>query len=205
MARVLVQTDNFNRASLGANWAQLAPVNGNIAIFSSTYVSGGNGGPDDSRQSARWVGSGTFTADQYSELAISNLSDLNTDYGMGVICRASADTDAGRDYYEAVVLATVGASTRTVRLGKYVNGTYTQLNSATMAWANGDRIGLECEGTTIRATKNGVALGGSYTQTDTSLSSGQPGVSGAGSDIIHGDDWEAGNMAAPLPVAWLKA
>lgn len=194
-AQTSVATDNFNRASLGADWDQLNPTQGSMATFTSTVVGGGTSGADAARQAARWIGAGTFSDNQYASLEIVTLGNITTDYSMGVICRASADDDGARDYYEVVVFASSAGPDYTTQLGKVVNGTYTVLNSGSVAWAAADDIGIQCDGTSIRATKNGTAIGGSFTQTDSSLTTGAPGIAGSGDGSNTGDNWDAGNMA----------
>lgn len=198
MARTQIATDDFNRADgpLGApNWAQLNAGFCRVDIASNQIV--GSHAQADPHGAARWIGSGTFTADQYSKVEIAGLTAASASHGIGVMCRASADTGAGRDWYELYVLASTGGSPWTTQLAKFVNGTITVLHSATVAWVVGDTIELEVEGTTIRGMRNGTALGGSFTQTDSDLSTGQPGVVGAsGSASAIGDNWEAGNITA---------
>lgn len=192
----VIASDDFNRESLGANWAQLNSFWGNIAIASSSYVYGTNSNrqPGDGA-AARWVGAGTFTADQWASVQIVALPYQSATYNIGVICRASGDTDSNRDYYFAAVSADSPGPNYTTTLGKVVNGTRTVLYSASVPWAVGDRIELEVEGSTLRVCKNGTALGGSWTVTDTSLTAGQPGVLSGGS-VVGGDNWEAGGFSA---------
>lgn len=195
MARTLIASDDFNRASLGANWAQCNAIEGSIAINASTQIYGPNALGDGARQSARWVGAGSFTDDQYSSLEITLLSNFTTDYGIGVIARASADTNAARDQYVVFVCADSGGPSYTTNFGKVVNGTYTSLHTAAVTWSVGDRVEIECEGTTIRACKNGTPLGGAFTVTDTSLTTGVPGVAGSGgATTARGDNWQGGNV-----------
>lgn len=207
MARTQVATDNFNRASLGADWAQLAPINGSIDIYNSTNVKGTNALSIDNAMAARWVGAGTFSNDQYSSLVLSVVTWVTADYSIGVICRASADTNANRDFYGASVLMDSSGDKTTV-LYKYVNGTYTAIYSAAVAWTVGDRIELEVEGTTLRVCKNGTPLGGSFTQTDSSIATGSPGVACAGGNTVYGDDWIGGSLTAatvaPIAVAYYQ-
>jgi hypothetical protein len=196
VARTSIATDNFNRASLDANWAQLNSFWGSIGITASTRVYGSVDRTPGDGAAARWVGAGTFTDDQYSSLVVGALTWLTTSYNIGVICRASADTDGTRDYYGASVCMDAAGPTYTTVLYKVVNGTITTLHSAAATWAVSDRIELEVEGTTLRVCKNGTALGGSFTQTDSSLSTGAPGVALGGGTTIYGDDWEAGTITA---------
>jgi len=193
MARTAIATDNFNRADapgLGPNWGnvgQFATSSGVMRINASINIYGGGGGPS----AARWVGAGAFTADQYSSLV---LTGTGTDFSyVGVIARASADQDAARDYYLYRMRGIFG----TTDLVKCVNGVETTLSAtpATLTWVDGDRIEIECEGTTIRGLQNGVVR---HTATDSSLTTGAPGVFGAHVSVVppFGDDWEGGNITA---------
>lgn len=198
MSRNLIASDNFNRAdgSPGSDWQQLNPYWGSVSISSNQIT--GSVGHATERPCMRWVGGGTFNADQYASLRISqSLPYQSSNYGLGVIARASGDINGARDFYFAIVLADSPGPNYTTQLGKVVNGTVTVLHSAAIAWSLNDRIELEVEGTTLRLCKNGVPLGGSFTQTDTSLSSGQPGV--VINELLLGDDWEAGNMTSFVP------
>jgi hypothetical protein len=193
MARTLIATDNFNRASLDANWAQVNSNGGTILIESSVRFRGS--GANLNGPAAKWVGAGSFTDDQYSSVVIISLGNFGDNYHIGAIARASTGVDDSRDYYEARVDCD-GTSTYTTKLLKYIDGTLTTLNSGSVAWSLNDRIEIECEGTTIRLCKNGTPLGGAFTQTDSALSTGLPGVAAASGDasIANGDDWEGGNM-----------
>lgn len=191
-----VQSDDFNRASLGANWTQLNTDWVTVTINSSIKIdgNGSSGNPTAGTEGAAvWAGSGSFTDDQCSTIAVSDLAWHSTNFNTGVIVRASTDVNAGRDYYWAVVYADQNGPSYTVAYGKKVNGTNTTFNSATTTWAAGDRIGLEAEGTTIRVTKNGTALGGSYTTTDSALTTGKPGIMASNSNPT-GDDWIGGSV-----------
>lgn len=197
MTRIVVATDNFNRASLGANWANQNPNWGTVQTSGSTVFTA-NASNTNNEAIARWVGAGSFTDDQYSEVTIGGLTFLSASFAVGVIVRASADTNGDRDHYFAEVQADSGGPTYTTVLGKVVNGTRTELHSAAVAWADTDKVSLEVEGTTLRVCKNGTALGGSFTQTDASLSTGLPGILANGS-APTGDDCEVGNLSSVPP------
>lgn len=196
MARSLVASDVFTSttsADLAGNWTQLHPANALMAQQSNNvYCRHNNDG------SVRW-NANSFADDQYSSLSLATLTNAGALTYIAVVARASADTNANRDMYWLKVFAD-STSTPTTKLGKTVNGTETILHSATVAWAVSDLIEIECEGTTIRGMKNGVALGGSFTQTDSSLSSGAPGVGGNGSAVteIAGGDWTGGDITASV-------
>lgn len=194
--RTSIATDDFNRASLGANWTNLNTDWSSVRISSSTFIDCSGAGAISSQGAAAvWAGSGTFTNDHYSSIVVNGLSFLSSDYRIGVIVRASTDTNGARDFYGFEVAADSGGPTYTATLYKIVNGTYTALNSAAITIANGDRLELEAEGTTLRGCKNGTPLGGSWTQTDSSLSTGKPGVAGSGTSI-NGDNWDGGSLTA---------
>jgi hypothetical protein len=200
--RTLIASDNFNRVgpALGANWAQLNPLNaGDVEIGGSDYIFNGFTAATGEGGAARWTGAGSFSNDQYASLVLDFIDDfISTAYNVGPICRASADTEGGRDFYWAAVACQAGGGgTWATSFGKIVNGVRTQFHSANVAWSVGDRIELEVEGTTVRLCKNGTPLGGSFTTTDSALSTGKPGVHAAGSSAaIRGDDWEGGDITA---------
>ena len=193
MARSLIASDDFNRASLGANWQQLNSAGaGNAVIIASTLLDGTASPPTEDGSAIGWIGAGTFSNDQYSSIIATDLSFGSVGTGMGVIVRASTDADATRDYYYFSV-RTNGVGF----FGKIVNGTETVFNTGAVTFTGGDRIELEAEGTTIRCCKNGTPLGGAWTATDSSLSTGKPGASPYnGAAGCNGDNWEGGDMAA---------
>ncbi len=190
MPRTVIATDNG--ALTGGNWTQLntdwSSVTGGT-VFAASASNGSNEG------AAVWSGTGSFTDAQYAKITIGGLAFLNSAHAIGVIVRASTDTNAARDFYFAYVAADTAAPNYTPVLGKVVNGTRTVLHSATVAWANGNTLSLEVDGTTLTVFKNDVALGGSFIQTDASLSTGKPGICANG-PAPTGDDWEGGNITA---------
>lgn len=196
MARTSVATDNFNRGSLGSNWTQTNTTQaGNLIISSSTVADGSYSmQPTGNLASARWTGAGSFTDDQYASVVVASFTNnggANSANGV-TVCNSGAN--ATRSCYEAYVIQN-STTTPTVVLAKWVNGTRTQLHSATTSWSgNASRIELEREGTTIRVMKDGTALGGSYTQTDSDLSGGTPGLSCTSG--ATGDNWEGGNIGS---------
>lgn len=159
------------------------------------YVSSHFGALGGADGMARWVGAGTFTADQWSKASVETLTNQGGGQGgLGVIVRASADVNPNYDMYLAVVDSDAGSGgTHTIALAKIVNGALTVLSSTTSVVTNGDTVELEAEGTAIRMYLNGVEK---LSATDGDIASGQPGVlclsnSGSGN---YGDNWEGGNM-----------
>lgn len=207
MARTSIATDNFNRATLDANWSQMNSDNGSIAISGSTVAYGTSAATGSASYhdgpSARWVGAGTFTNDHYSKIAVAGLSTLAEQYHCGVVCRASADTNGTRDYFGAIVCAMAASGgTQKVILFKVVNGTLTEISNQNVTYTNGDTISLEVSGASpsisLTVYKNDVAIGGNMTQTGISgPDTGAPGVHIAGgSGTLTGDSWEAGSITA---------
>ena len=158
MARTLVASDNFNRASLGSDWSMVCTIRGNIVITASTKVWGEYAAIADDHPTAKWAGAGTFTDDQYSSAVLLDSTPPGSTYRFGVIVRASTGTNATRDYYEAYVALITGAVT--THLVKFVDGVATYIHtSSSPTWADNDRIELEVEGNTLRVCKNGTPLG----------------------------------------------
>jgi hypothetical protein len=209
MPRTLVASDNFNRAGpgLGANWTQINNwAGGDCTIASSTVLQGAGGGASGSVISTgtiMWSGAGTFPDDQYSKATISAFDFQSTAYSACAMVRCSGDVNVNggqMDYYAAVVfLDAASGGTHTTALVKVVNGTQTTLGATVgIVYSNADTVECEAEGTTIRFFKNGVEQ---YTRTDSSLTSGKPGVLLAGAGITTRlDDWEGGSLVAADPV-----
>lgn len=199
MARVSVATADGTSV---ANFTQLNSAWGSISVGSGVFSCSSSNTANEG--AAVWSGAGSFSDDQYAEITIGGLSFLSGDFAIGVICRASTDTGAGRDFYFAYVAADSGGPNYTTVLGKVVNGTRTVIHSAANAWANGDKISLEVDGTTLRVHKNVTALGGSFTQTDTALTTGKPGIIANGSSPT-GDDWVSGTLSSAFGIVQVGA
>jgi hypothetical protein len=199
MARTPVATDDFNRASLGTtNWTQINSFNGSITIFGSVRVGGSSAQPPAGAMAAEWDAD-TFADDQYALIVIDALGHVSRNQNIGVILRASADTDGDRDYYYVAVGGDTFGTTEETTFGKIINGTDTQFaQSTTPTWSTTETIELEAEGTTLTVLKNGTALGGSFTTTDSDLTSGFAGIIGAGGDNVTGDDWEGGDITGAV-------
>lgn len=196
MARSLIASDAITgtaNTALGSNWSQI----GQFATSSANVVYAASnrcyGHTDSSECAARWNGSGTFANDQYSTLEIYGTGTESWSSYMGVIARASADQDGSRDYYYARIFDRQDAGNNRVELSKVVNGTTTILDNtpSSVAWSAGNRIEIECEGTTIRALKNGTSY---HSATDSALSSGKPGIYALTRDALTGDNWEGGDI-----------
>ncbi len=191
--RVQVISDDFNRTGglLGSNWTDL--ITASTALIVNDMVRGTS---LITGSAAIWTGSGTLTANQYADVEIRSLNNLSTDYWIGVLLRASTDTDANRDYYLARVFENSAGPTYTTEISKVVNSSLTVLYSAAQSWTVSDRIGLEAVGTSLMLTRNGVALGGGFTLTDSTLTTGRAGIFTASNSSSNGilDNFRAGNI-----------
>ena len=200
--RTEVATEDFNRAdgSMGSNWAHLYPGWADADIVSNTI----HAADATNEQSSRWVGAGSFTDDQYAKVFLATGSrGWDTDsYRIGVMVRASGDTDGNRDFYAAYMCndADVGNAC-TTRLVKMSNGTETTLASTSIAWANGDSISLEVRtvggNAELKAFRNDAQIGAlAHTDSSSPFTTGLPGLylQGSSSRPI-GDDWSAGNVS----------
>ena len=190
MPRTLVGTDNFNRATLDADWSQRNADNGSVQITASTVYCGTAFGV---MGYAKYVGSlaGSIGNDHYMSVVITGAPTGTANYGISVHARVSDDLNAARDCYFVRL-------SDELALGKIVNGTETILASGGgPTWANGDRLEIEVEGTSVRACRNGTPIGGAYTVTDTSLTTGGVGIGALGDPgICTGDDAQFGTVAA---------
>jgi hypothetical protein len=194
MARTLVASDPFTYSDgvlatvSGGNWANVTTAGGSGVISVSTNrFTGASAGVPPGGQVARWTGAGTFSDDQYSSAVFGETDFASGIRGIGVVARTSADTDGNRDYYYAFAV-----DNNTYSYGKVVNGTHTSFGTGSQTWNDGDRIEIECEGTTIRILRNGVEIAST---TDSDLTTGKPGIHAAGGiSAVWGDDWEGGNI-----------
>jgi hypothetical protein len=197
MTRTLVASDNFNRANgaIGSNWqyTRLTTWQATPPSIKTNVVVGLAGGANF--QTARWVGTGTFTADQYAKGTINGLTYQSNYYRVGVTVRDSGDIDAAADCYFVQVFADGPGPNYTTQVGKIVNGTITTLDSTSRPWTNGDTVELEAEGSTLRAFRNGTQF---YTTTDSSIANGKPGITVAGDNalLFSIDNWEGGVLSS---------
>lgn len=191
MARTLVAADDFSGTL--ANFTNLmTAVRGNVIIDGANQrITGEYAGSANDHCIARYTGAGTITDNQYASMRLATAPDLGLSYRAGVCIRQGAGTGAAATGYEAVLyLLNYGAYITELALRN--GASYTVLYSAAMAWAASDLISLEGEGTTLRLCKNATPLGGGFTLTDSTLTTGKPGV--IITAAAFGDDFECGNI-----------
>lgn len=192
--RTQIASDNFNRASLGANWSQLRTSSG-IIIGGSAYITS-----DNYTALAVWAGAGVFTDDQYSVLKL--YDDPNyTDDQFGVVVRGSGlDTTYQCYYVRFDDQASHGNELQTVIYRVNAGVISGALATANLTWDIGNTIELEVIGSNpvvLTVYKNGspTAITYSDSSADRISTGGNPGVviNGQG---LRGDDWEGGKLTS---------
>jgi len=187
--RTLVQSDNFDDNTLSAGsvlWTQLNSANAVMGNAGGLVLC--NHSPECSIRA-----DGTYSNDQYAKLTVTTLPAAGSQ-AIGLLCRASADTGAGRDFYRA---SFTGANPKVTTIAKVVNGTNSNLaTSSALTWNTNDTIEFECIGTDLTIFKNGVSTG--LTVSDAAIASGKPGIA-ITNQIPRGDNWEGGDATAAPP------
>jgi hypothetical protein len=170
-------TDNFNRADgtgLGANWTFYA-TNGDFKIVSNQAQVVGSG----TNSYDRYTGA-TFANDQYAQATMA----VNP-YNWGIVARMGAAA-------ESYMVRGGDLISLELRIYLSITGGATSLLASTGITADvGDVIRIECEGTTIRAYKNGVLAG---SVTDATYASGSPGMRGDFAGFDGFDDFGGGDL-----------
>ena len=165
--------DNFNRADtspIGGNWSTVA------GLASTALVSNASTASSNASDSVSYWNAETFPNNQYSKATIAVIVG-SADIGITARCATN--------FYLSIARSTG------TQLYKYTGGGFSTLAFYThAAYENGDVIGIECEGTTIRSLKNGISQGST---TDSAVTSGAPGVYHWLSTASL-DNWEGGSL-----------
>jgi hypothetical protein len=179
----LPATDSFTAASdaplqtYSANWTILSGAFTVSAAADAVYPSSANNECGAIRNDE------TFAADQYAQATLGNVAGFD-DAAVGVAVRGSA----GGNYYGAYY----SSGGNMLYLFKMVGGAWTELAAIYLTPAAGDTLRLEVVGTTLTAKRNGTAA---LVRTDSSLTSGKPGISGYHfTGVARLLDWEGGNL-----------
>lgn len=170
----LPASDNFNRASLGANWTLTLNT---MAINASTdYV-----GQVSVDTIATW-NADVYGNDQESSVTITAIS-ANTHY-CGVVVRSSGGTGY-------VFFTDGGSGAGHTSVQTYNGATFTNVKDIVTTFAVNDTMKLRIQGTTWTVFKNGVQID---TGTDsTKTSGGTPGIY-AFNNTGRGDNWTGDNF-----------
>jgi hypothetical protein len=160
---LLLVSDNFTRTNattLGANWTDSLGNTNSLAISSNTAIAHVAAG-----SSEIWTAN-SFTANQFSKATFTTLGDAD----IQVMVRTLAATANGYACGRRLALSGSGYYV----LFKLVSGTLTEIGIPGVNFVTaGDVVYLSAVGTTITCNVNGVPQ---LTGTDSSLSSGSPGL-----------------------------
>ena len=179
----LPATDNFNRASIGANWTD---QDGGIIIDTTSTKATGSVILGAFGNAAFW-NADAFPANQYCQCVLHE--GIAGSINGGPTTRASG-TGSGTQFYLAAF------TDSTAKLYLYQSGAFTVLQDLASSASIGglDLIRLESNGTTHKVFKNGVQVG--TDQTDATLASGAAGIYHylSAVDRSMSDDFEAGAL-----------
>lgn len=127
-----------------------------------------------------------FSADQYSEFTYNQVNGGGVRFlGVSVRCRASTQDDC----YAITIGNGAGGEDF---FGKIINGSFTTFYAYNRPWSINDKVTIEANGTTIRYLANDGEV---QSQTDSSISSGYPGIHVyEDGDNPRADDWEGGDL-----------
>lgn len=185
-------SDDFNRADntdLGANWNNISGSTGPLTIFTNAVR--WTAALDDGTEV--YDGGIAWPNDQYSQCTVtgSGASGANPDTGPGVCVRGSAGTNMYR------VCIGFGASSGETGIAKFVSAAHTALGAfGTDGFVSGDVLRVEVSGSTITVFRNGTQV---EQRTDTSITSGNPGLSYSSvQGDSHMDDWSGGDLQNPV-------
>lgn len=190
-------SDNFTRANetpLAGNWDNPACGGSNNKWNLSSNALVPNGLGDDAH--AIWKTSvNDFGDDQFSECVVSVTGTAGSGAGAGVAVRHNGlGQTHGVSTYRLVADHAGGNN---VEIAKFVSDSYTQLVAFTQAFTNGDTFRLEVNGTTLEAFYLGGSLG---THTDSSITTGQPGLVYSSTETATTLDlWQGGDLASFNP------
>jgi len=198
-------TDDFNRASLGANWTQTNAWNGSVTTNSSLYFTAAG-----SNRSARYTAA-TPSSDQWAQIRVQAPGgNIDTSYFCGVKVRSTGANDAGTDgrsHYGLIWQADASdGSAKTTALWRMNSGTNTVLaTTKTLVIALNDTIELEVYGSNpvvLVPYRNGAVItalcnvGSTYEDSSGSRISSGGGVGIFASVTLLGDDLAAGDYSA---------
>ena len=163
--------------SLGSNWT---PITTSVGLKVSSgvvenSVGGGVNGGD------YWSGR-NFTPDQFSQMTLSTVPTSGDWMGPAVRCNSD-----GSSTYVVIVNPAANALALYKRIGSSFSGALVGYGVST--FHTGDIIKLSVIGSVLTASYNGVDV---ITYTDTSITSGQPGIMVFGNSA-QADNWSGGN------------
>jgi hypothetical protein len=191
----VLATDDFTRANssdLGTSWDTVP------SELAWQLVSNQAKSPSIDNDGAESYNGVVWPDNQWSQgTAAVSATVWSAGDGVGLALRCSVSV---KSYYRLVV-NTNGSNN--VEYGKKVNGTHSTLVTRTAAFANGNTLYFEVQGTSLLAKIGGVAVGTPVT--DSALSTGRVGLAysgetNAGTNSGTIDDWSGGDFLFPAGV-----
>ncbi|HEY6020005.1 MAG TPA: hypothetical protein VIY48_08925 [Candidatus Paceibacterota bacterium] len=172
--------DNFNRASIGANWTNTGIGYSDLTIIANTYVQSGEG----VYEGMNWAAS--IGNDQYAKV---DITDISTNLQQIYLMVRSSETVL-TSYYASI---TAPNGVYTLVMQKWVSGTSTELARTTVGTKPVSmRFGVK--GTSLELqTYNGSTWTTVLTATDSSIASGHVGLSVQETGTTA-DNFEAGTL-----------
>lgn len=134
----------------------------------SFTINGGQLGQTGSQDVMYFSGSGAFYPDQDATILIGSLPLDGSCQAVGVRIQTSG--------WNGYAIYACGRTTQTITLYKFVNGAKTWLSGVTHAFATGDLLTLRVKGTTLTPLYNDSASALNMAVTDTTYSTGYPGI-----------------------------
>ncbi|MBV9795876.1 MAG: hypothetical protein JO016_18270, partial [Actinobacteria bacterium] len=172
-------TDNFNRpdGALGAGWTAISD---GALVIASQLVKGGNGGYSGDLRTAE-----TYTSDQSSQVEVT-ATQLSGGQWIGPAVRA---TGSGSSLYLGIYFWNNGSPQ--LMLFKRSGGSWTQLGASypVSPLAAGSQLKLTATGSALTLALNGTTR---ISATDTSLTSGAPGIMAYGTGTA--DNWAGASL-----------
>lgn len=193
-------TNGTNISADTTNWTEQNGSTGQLRILSNGFQDAFVNVAD-----CCYKGTGTFTDDQYFELALKGAwGGTDVDF-IGGTLRNNGGAFGSNTMYRVKWSPAGGTGGGSAQVFKVVNGNAsnagTQIGTnIAFAMTAGDLLSGEAvtngANVDINVYKNGV-LQGTRSDTSSVLTGGKPGITGSGgSGIIIGDDWIAGNVTS---------
>jgi hypothetical protein len=186
-------TDDFNRANLGANWTQWYPAWGDCSISNNQFITS-----TGQITGAYFTGLGAPTSQaQYMQADLSGFGYYGASYTIGVAVRVSGQNSTRSGYFLEVI--DDGATSRTVRIVKWSNGSSSTLSTTTYATGASFTLRLEITaGNALTAYINGTQITAlNVTDSSSPLTGAYTGIFGQAGSVLPADNAAGGDIAPP--------
>lgn len=183
----VLATDDFNRASLGANWTKISDTG--AATIVSNHIEDTVSGDGDAYYVYNAV---SFPLNQSSQVRLTTVGGAT--FGAGAICRARSTGGSNKYLYTAFS----SVNSTTVRVKKFVDNTDISLATFTVPTiAANALLKLEVAGNRLRVFLDNLQVG--YNLYDGSIYTTDPAgfhifVDSGATSQAQLDDWEGGSI-----------